>query len=171
MTETTEPVELRKGEAVSRFVLAGILTTIIDGTFSSILSVAFYGSTFSRLFQGVASTVLGPSAIDGGAGPTTIGVLMHCGVAFGWSAIFIFGLMRLGAIRRILASRYGAIKISVCYGPFVWTVMSLAVIPVLLKRPPAITFRWGVQLIGHFFFVGVPIVVSACKGMRLQHRR
>jgi len=43
-------------EAWLRFVCAGLATAIIDGLFSSILNVAAYGSTVSRLFQGVAST-------------------------------------------------------------------------------------------------------------------
>jgi hypothetical protein len=42
--------------------------------------------------------------------------------------------------------------------------MSLLVIPVLLRRPPAITFRWWVQFLGHVPFVGIPIVASASRG-------
>jgi hypothetical protein len=36
--------------------------------------------------------------------------------------------------------------------------MSLVVIPVLVHRPPAVTIRWWVQLIGHIPFVALPIV-------------
>jgi hypothetical protein len=43
-------------------------------------------------------------------------------------------------------------------------VMSLAVIPLLLQRPPAINIRWLVQLIGHIPFVGIPIVASIGRG-------
>jgi hypothetical protein len=39
--------------------------------------------------------------------------------------------------------------------------MSLAVIPLLLHRPPAITVRWWIQFVGHAPFVGLPIVASA----------
>jgi hypothetical protein len=52
------------------------------------------------------------------------------------------------------------IKVAALYGPFIWLVMSLAVIPVLLHRPPAITFRWWVQFFGHAPFVGVPIAAA-----------
>lgn len=38
--------------------------------------------------------------------------------------------------------------------------MSLAVIPFLVGRPPAINVRWWVQLLGHIPFVAVPIVMS-----------
>lgn len=66
---------------MSRVVRAGLLTGITDGLFSSVLSVAFYDSTVTRLFH----------------------------------------------------------------------------------RPPMITVRWWVQLIGHIPFVGLPIVASLGK--------
>jgi hypothetical protein len=150
--------------ALSRVARAGVLTGVIDGLFSSVLSVAFYHSTVQRLFQGVASTLLGPEALNGGALTFAIGVLMHFGVAFGWSVVFLLVVRRANWIRRLLNSPYGLIKVASLYGPFIWMVMSLAVIPVLLHRPPAINIRWLVQLIGHIPFVGIPIVWSIGGG-------
>jgi hypothetical protein len=46
------------------------------------------------------------------------------------------------------------------YGPMIWLVMSLLVIPTLRHAPAAFGFRWAVQLAGHFPFVGLPIVWS-----------
>jgi len=144
-------------------VLAGLLTGVTDGLFSSVLSVVFYHSTVTRLFQGVASTLLGPAALDGGLRTAAIGVLMHFGVALGWSAVFLVLLDRSSWLRGLLGSPYGTLKVASLYGPFIWLVMSLAVIPLLLHRPPAITGRWWVQLIGHIPFVGCPIVWSIGK--------
>ena len=76
--------------------------------------------------------------------------------------------MRSPWIRDLLASPYGVVKVASVYGPFVWLVMSLVVIPLLLHRPPAITIRWWVQLIGHFPFVGIPIVASIGRGFLAQ---
>lgn len=143
-----------------RIVRAGIITAIVDGTFSSVLSAAFYGSTVTRLFQGVAATLLGPSAIDGGARTAVIGVLMHVGVAFGWSAVFAMAVMRSSALRDRLRSRRGALAIAALYGPLIWMVMSLAVIPLLVHRPPAITIRWWIQWFGHIPFVALPIALT-----------
>ena len=145
---------------LSRLLRAGLLTGVSDGLFSSVLSVAFYHSTVARLFQGVASTLLGPKAFEGGTGTALVGVLMHFGVAFGWSAVFLFLVLRASGIRRLLAAPAGVSKVAAMYGPFIWLVMSLAVIPLLLHRPPAINIRWWIQLIGHFPFVGLPIVAS-----------
>ena len=146
-----------------RPVRAGLLTGATDGLFSSVLATVFYHSTVTRLFQGVASTVLGKRAFDGGTPTALLGVAMHFGVAFGWSAVFLFLVMRSGWIRDLLASRNGVAKVASLYGPFIWLVMSLVVIPLLLHRPPAINFRWWVQLFGHIPFVGLPIVASIAR--------
>ena len=77
-------------DALSRLVRAGLLTGVTDGLFSSVLAVAAYHSTTTRLFQGVAATLLGKAAFEGGSLTALIGLLMHFGVAFGWSAVFLF---------------------------------------------------------------------------------
>jgi uncharacterized membrane protein YagU involved in acid resistance len=85
--------------------------------------------------------------------------------------VFLFLVMRSPWIRGLLASPYGVLKVASLYGPFIWLVMSLVVIPLRLHRPPAITIRWWVQLIGHFPFVGIPIVASIGKDFLAQRVR
>ncbi len=138
---------------------AGVATGVVDGLFSSVLSVAFYHSTVARLFQGVASTLLGPTAIGGGARPAIVGVVMHFAVAFAWSAVFLALYLTSRALRALLTSTRSVLAVASVYGPLIWLVMSLVVIPLLLHRPAAITFRWWVQLIGHVPFVALPIVL------------
>ena len=154
------------GETMSRLVRVGLLTGIVDGLFSSVLSAFFYGSTVSRLWQGVASVLLGSDALNGGRRTALIGLLMHFGVAFAWSAVFLFLLLRWEWIRGLLASRHGVLKVAALYGPFIWMVMSLVVIPALTRRPPRITLRWWIQWFGHIPFVGIPIVASSAGAPR-----
>ena len=154
------------GETMSRLVRAGLLTGIVDGLFSSVLSAFFYGSTVSRLWQGVASVLLGSDPLNGGRRTALIGLLMHFGVAFAWSAVFLFLLLRWEWIRGLLASRHGVLKVAALYGPFIWMVMSLVVIPALTQRPPRITLRWWIQWFGHIPFVGIPIVASSAGAPR-----
>jgi uncharacterized membrane protein YagU involved in acid resistance len=142
------------------FARAGLLTAVVDGLFSSVLSVAFYGSTATRLFQGVASTLLGTDAVNGGARAAAVGVAMHVGVAFAWSAVFLAIARASPRVRRAVVSRQGQCAVASVYGPLIWLVMSCAVIPLLTHRPTAITIRWWVQLIGHVPFVGLPIVAT-----------
>jgi hypothetical protein len=80
--------------------------------------------------------------------------------------VFLLLVRRSRWIRRVLTSAHGAIKVAALYGPVVWLVMSLAVIPLLLHRPPAINLRWWVQLVGHIPFVRIPIVASIGRGVR-----
>ncbi|HET9983267.1 MAG TPA: hypothetical protein VFQ38_06760 [Longimicrobiales bacterium] len=147
-----------------RLVRAALLTAVVDGLFSSVLVAAFYHSTVARLFQGVASTLLGKAALDGGARTALIGVLMHLCVAFWWSSVFLFLVLRSSWIRRVLASRHGVVKVAALYGPCIWMAMSLAAIPLLTHRPPTIGVRWWVQFFGHIPFVAMPIVASLGGG-------
>jgi len=125
-----------------------------------VLVIGFYDGTFSRLWQGVASTVLGKAAMQGGTRTVLIGLLMHFGVAFAWSAVFLLLAMRSALVRRALETPAGVFAVAAIYGPLIWMAMSLIVIPLLVHRPPSITGRWWIQLIGHVFFVGLPIVAS-----------
>ena len=68
--------------------------------------------------------------------------------------------MNLRRLRRAISTWPVAVGVAAVYGPVVWMVMSLIIIPLLVRRPPAITFRWWVQFVGHFPFVGLPIVGS-----------
>lgn len=155
-------------DVLARFLRAGLVTALADGLFSSVLSVAFYHSTVTRLWQGVASVVLGKSALDGGNRTALIGVLLHVCVAFAWTAVFLFGVLRLRFVQRVLATHGGVLKIAAIYGPLIWVVMSLVVIPALAHRPPAFNIRWWIQFFGHALFVGLPIVALTTRAARIN---
>jgi hypothetical protein len=150
-------------DTTSRLVRAWLLTALIDGLFSSCLAAFFYGSTVTRLWQGVASVLIGAKAFELGLHTALLGILMHLGVAFTWSAVFLFLVMRIPPVRRVLDTPYGAVKVAAVYGPLIWLTMSLVVIPLLTHRPPTFNYRWWIQLIGHFPFVGLPIVASIAR--------
>ena len=151
---------------IAVLVRAWLLTGVVDGLFSGILAALFYGSSVGRLFRGVASTLFGARVLDGGTLATFLGIAMHFGVALAWSLVFLVLATRVAALRRALDSTAGAVGVAAVYGPAIWLVMSLLVIPFLTKRPPVIAFRWWVQLVGHFPFVGLPIVGTVASGLR-----
>lgn len=154
---------------LSRLVAAGIITAITDGLFASVQSL-LRGSTVTRLWQGVAAVPLGPKALEGGTKTAFIGVGLHICVAFFWSAVFLFALMRSQWLRNVVASRGGIFKVAAVYGPAIWMFMSLIVIPAFLHRPPSITSRWWVQFFGHMIFVALPIVgiMSMDSGLLIE---
>ena len=142
-------------------VRAGLLTAAVDGAFATVLTVFFFDGTFVRLWQGVASVPLGRDALDGGLRTMWIGLGLHVCVAFWWSAVFVYGAMRLDIVRRVLRSRFGIWKVAAVYGPLIWLVMTLVVIPIFTKRLPTFAPRWWVQLVGHVPFVALPITWTA----------
>jgi hypothetical protein len=151
---------------LSLLVRTALVTAVVDGLFSSVLSAFFYDSTVARLWQGVASVLLGPDALEGGMRTVAVGLVMHLCVAFTWSTVFLVLAGRSAWIRALLSGRYGPVKVAAVYGPFVWLMMSLVVIPTLTQRPPSFTYRWWIQLVGHFPFVGLPIVATIAGGLR-----
>ena len=85
----------------TRLVRAGLLTAITDGLFSSVLAVAFYQSSVQRLFQGVASTLLGAGRAERRRGlPLSSECSCTSVVAFGWSAVFLLLVMRIATCAR-----------------------------------------------------------------------
>ena len=147
------------------WVRTGLLLALVDGLWAVVLSVGFYGSTFARLWQGVAAVPLGPGAMDGGTRTTLVGLLLHVAVAFTWSGVFVLLARQLPALRSAIGTVGGALVVAAVYGPFIWAVMSLVVIPTLTQRAPTITIRWWIQLLGHIAFVGTPIVLSVRAGL------
>jgi hypothetical protein len=141
-----------------RLVRAWLVTGVTDGLFSSVLAAFFYGSTVTRLWQGVASVPLGADALNGGLRTAAIGLAMHFGVAFAWSAVFLALVLASSWLRDVVASPYGVVAVAAIYGPIIWITMSMVVVPLFTHRPPAINVRWWVQFFGHIPFVALPIV-------------
>src|SRR3954469_5612787 len=98
-------------------VRAGLLTALIDGLFSSVLSAGLYGSTVARLWQGVASVPFGPKALEGGSTYVLIGLCMHLCVAFTWSIVFLAITIAVPALRRIIGTPGGLLAVAALYGP------------------------------------------------------
>jgi hypothetical protein len=142
-----------------RLLRAGLLTAIVDGLFSSVLTV-LYGRTIVRLFQGIAATAFGAGMFEGGLPTALLGLAMHVSVAFTWSAVCLLLVTRLPFISRVLGTPWGVLKVAAIYGPAIWLFMSLVVIPLGTKQPPSITYRWWIQFFGHIPFVATPMVWS-----------
>ena len=145
---------------LNRLARATALCAVADGLFACLVSMGIYGSTFARLWQGVASVPLGTVAIDGGAAYTAAGLALHCSVALSWSTIFLLVYDRWEWLRDVAAGHYGVVKVALVFGPMVWVVMSLLVIPSMTGKPPSITEKWAIQFVGHAVSVGWPIVAS-----------
>ena len=130
---------------------AGVLTGIVDGLWAVSLTL-YYGRTVERLWQGVAAVPFGQRMFEIGAAGVAVGLAIHFCVAFAWSAVLLLLLQRSERLRSANPVAVGAV-----FGPLIWIVMSLAVIPLFTRQATVLTLRWWVQLAGHAVFVGQPM--------------
>ena len=153
---------------VGRALLATWLVTAAwDFLCASALGVFAYGSTFSRFWQGVASVAFGPTVFEMGARGVAAGLGLHLLVALTWSAVFVFAAGRSVRLQRALARPGRALGVAAVYGPLIWLVMSIVVIPVATGKLPAFGFRWWVQVVAHVPFVALPLVFTARRTLGL----
>ena len=157
----------RPTASVARLLPAVWLVTAgWDFLCATALSVVAYHRPAAGVWKGVAATVLGPRALDGGVPAAAVGIALHLAVALVWSALFVAATLRWPALRRTIQSRGGALAVAAAYGPLIWLVMSLVVIPLATHRPPAVGFRWWVQIVAHVPFVAIPLVFTTRHVMR-----
>ena len=145
-----------------------LVTAAWDAVCATALSVLAYHATAPRLWQGVAATVLGSSALDGGAPTVAAGLALHAAVALTWSAIFVAAVRAWPALRRAIRTPAGAFAVAAAYGPVIWLVMSLAVIPMATGRLPTFGVRWWVQVVAHVPFVTFPLVFTTRRVLAHQ---
>ncbi|MHB1094663.1 MAG: hypothetical protein ACYC3F_00635 [Gemmatimonadaceae bacterium] len=145
------------GSFVERLARTGLTIGVVDALWAVVLTVA-YGRSITSLWQGVASVPFGPSMLESGASTALLGLGVHFGVALWWSFVFLVAHSQSAALRQLVSRDGGMALVAVLYGPFVWCVMSLVLVPAMTHNPPLLTARWVIQLVGHMVFVGLPIV-------------
>jgi hypothetical protein len=148
-------------KTAARILTAGVLVGILDGLFAiALYVVALKVTTPVRLFQSIASAVLGPESFQGGWATAGLGLLLHFTVAHAWSAAYFVALRFSSLFRRLVAAPARAAVVGMAYGILVWLVMDLVVIPMTRTRPTPVTARSFLYvLIGHMFVVGLPIAL------------
>jgi hypothetical protein len=139
-------------EPAKRIVSAGVAVGVLDGIAASANALA-HGNDPSKVWQYVASGVLGRHAFDGGAATIALGIVLHFIVALGAAAVFyvISGRFRFLRQRPFF---YGPI-----YGIAVYFFMREVVTPLsLVARIPYTIAGLLTGILIHVIFVGIPIV-------------
>ena len=167
MSAAAVPFSTFGQSATSRLIRAGLSTGVSDAIWAMVAQVfVFQRGSATGVWRGVASVLVGKEALTGGIPATILGLVMHFGVAFSWSAIFLVLVTRSHKLRAILDSPYGVLKVAAVYGPFIWVFMSFVFIPLFTHRLPTVTLNWGIQLVGHILFVGLPLVSQIGSGSK-----
>lgn len=147
--ETLE--ERERPRALKTILYTGLTVGVLDGIAASVNS-GLSGISPVRVFQYIASGLLGRAAFDGGLPIAGLGLALHFVVALGASAVF-FGASRFLPILTRLPYVFGPI-----YGVIVYFVMREIVSPLSLTNRAAPTINGTViMIVIHILFVGLPI--------------
>jgi hypothetical protein len=145
---------------------AGAIVALLDGSYAVIVYAwILHLTTSARIFQGIASRLIGKGSFDGGAATVALGVLLHFTVAYGWTTIYYVALRNFAALRELVATTGGKVVAGMLLGATVWLVMNFVVVPLFGGKsvnPPH--WQFNTQLIWHMIAVGPPIVAIVRYG-------
>jgi hypothetical protein len=133
----------------------GLIAGTLDIT-ENIVFVAFRGITPWRIFQYIASGLLGAGSFQLGWASVVLGFVIHYVIAFTWTAIFCIVATRFSVLcRRPVLS-------GLLYGLLVYVVMNFIVLPLSAlpprPSPPTIVARVNAVL-ALIFCIGLPIAL------------
>jgi hypothetical protein len=138
--------------------------TLVVGTLDALDAIVFFGLRSGvgpiRIFQGIASGLLGPAARQGGLKTAALGVALHFVIAFGIVLTYFLVSRRVSALTR------HPVICGLLYGLVAYAVMNLVVIPLSkiggLAMPPAPVLANGLLI--HMFGVGLPAALFVRAG-------
>lgn len=140
-----------------------LLGTAVAGTLDMTEACVYWGVTKGvapeRVFQSVASGLLGKAAFTGGAPAAALGLAAH----FGIMAVMVACYVLAGPRLPILTKR--PIVMGLAYGLATYAVMNYVVLP-LSRTPhggPFVLSTFVNNLGAHLFMVGAPIALIAAS--------
>jgi len=145
---------------VRAVVIGGLIGGALDLAFA--VSFAGYnGAAPGRVFQAVASGLLGNAAFSGGAGVQALGIASHFVLSLIWAALFAAVASHVPALMRrpLLAG--------MVFGVIVFLCMRLIVLP-LSAYPRPVTFpplATSLDLLSHMFLFGGPIAFAVNRAL------
>ena len=123
------------------------------------------GGSFTRVWQFVASGLLGRASFEGGVGTVVVGLLCHFFIALCVMASY-YALSRKFPV----LVRY-ALPCGILYGIIVFFFMRNVIVPLSAVAPRRGAFNWTRLLTGifiHMFFVGLPAALMTRAGARRE---
>ncbi len=145
----------RRSNSAKTVFWAGLLAGCLDLA-AAIITTMVRGGRPSRMFQAIASGVLGANSFQGGSRTAALGIFLHFVIALIWATVYYLASRRLS----FLVSQ--AVIFGVLYGVIVYFFMQWVVLPLsaVLFRP---SLRPSVLITGvlvHIFCVGLPIALT-----------
>jgi hypothetical protein len=141
--------------AFNAILYGGLAVGVLDGLAAVILT-SLRGGSPARMFQTIASGLIGRASLEGGWATILLGVSLHFLIAFIWATIYYSASLKLSTLIR------RAIICGPIYGVVVYFAMQIIVLPLSAIRKPPFSFAAPLQgIIVHILCVGLPIAVAA----------
>jgi hypothetical protein len=149
-----------KQSTLACILLAALVVAVIDGADAVIYTIV-RGSTGERVFQFIASVVLGKESYNMAPWSTVLGILMHCSIALILTVTY-FALA--GPIEKLTKNWFLA---GFLYGLATWVFINQFLFVVIgIKNYYTTLPPWPGLLNGvlaHIFLVGIPIAFYAAR--------
>ena len=141
-------------------ITAGLIAGLLDGLDAALIITVLNGVSAVRVFQFIASGLLGVQSFRGGLATAALGVFLHFTIAIGAAATFYLASLKLPFLAR-KPLLWGPL-----YGIAVFLFMHYLVVPLSATPKPGSTSAADyVNLIfSHVFFVGIPIAMVVSRG-------
>ena len=144
------------------YVLTGGL---IAGTFDIVYACTFWAIRAhvapTRIFQSVATGVLGPASYEGGAATAALGLAFHFFNAITMSVIYWL------VSRRLTFLQQRPLLFGPIYGIIIYLVMNYVVIPLSYARRGPDEVVWvGLSVLVHMFLIGTPMALATARASR-----
>ena len=155
-TADTRPRRLRRA-LIPAWLIAGTLDITIASTWYPLTT----GARVLRIYQGIASGILGARAFDGGLATAALGLACHYLIALIWTTVYFLAYPRLSLLRR---SRGAS---AVVYGCFVSAAMTFVVLPLSNVGPRAFHLQGFIVATAILIIaIGAPLAVLADRHFR-----
>ena len=138
--------------AFDTILYGGLVVGILDGLFALVYYGLILGVKPMRIFQSVASGLLGRASFDGGVSTFLLGILLHFVVAACITAVYYLVSLKLPILIR------QAVICGLIYGLISYLGMNYVVIPLSAAGSREFSLHiFLTAIIGHALFVGLPI--------------
>ena len=156
---------VERPRALETILYGGLVVGILDGLFALTFYGLILGSKPLRIFQSVASGLLGKASYEGGIQTFALGIVIHFVVAICIAAVYYLASLRLPFLI------HHAVASGLIYGMLAYLGMNYVVIPLsaIGYRPSSLRLFLP-AFIGHAFLVGLPIALLARRSAKANQR-
>lgn len=153
---------LERPRAFDTILYGGLVVGVLDGL-AAVINAGLSGASPVRVFQFIASGLLGSASFSGGLATALLGVLIHFLIAFVAATVYYRASLSFPVLIR------RALMCGMIYGVVVYFFMSRIVVPLSATRKSPLSFtQLLTSLIIHILFVGLPIALLARRSAKAK---